>query len=293
MSRLQHLDTTATPETILDVLEADGCVVIDRVFGDPELTVLRSELDLHLRHTPKCNGDFFGHETTRVSGLIVKSIVVQALAIHPLILEVMDGLLGPGCDGIQLNLTQAISIGPGEPAQIIHTDDAMFPHVAPGVEAMVNAMWAVDAFTPENGATLVVPGSHRWLRDRRPLPHEIVAAEMAAGSVLLYRGSLLHGGGRNRSAMPRIGVVLSYCLGWLRQAENQYLAVPHSTAATLPEPLQRLIGYFVHKPNLGCVEGHDPLRRLRGACQQEEAFEEFLPDAVKPIIAAYRREVAS
>ena len=99
---------------------------------------------------------------------------------------------------------------------------------------------------------------------------------------------LLHGGGANRSTAHRTGLVLSYCLGWLRQAENQYLAVPRSIAATLPEPLQRLIGYGVHKPNLGCVEGQDPIRLLRGENLTGKPFEEFLPDDVKPILAAYR-----
>lgn len=289
MSALQHLTSDAAPQTILDILERDGCVVLDHFFGDPELTVLRAELEPHLRKTPKCHGDFFGHETKRVSGLIAKSTVAQGLAIDPVLLDVMTRLLGPACDAVQLNLTQAISIGPGEPAQIIHTDDAMFPYVAPGIEAMVNCMFAVDAFTAENGATLVVPGSHRWPRDRRPEPHEILAAEMAEGSVLLYRGSLLHGGGANTSTAPRTGLVLSYCLGWLRQAENQYLAVPRSVARTLPEPLQRLIGYYVHKPNLGCVEGRDPIRTLRGESLTGQPFEEFLPDEVKPLLAEHRR----
>jgi len=288
MPRLQYLTAQSDPQTLLAVLESDGCVVIDRLFGAPELTVLRAELDPHLRATPKCHGDFFGTETTRVSGLIAKSTVVQGLAIHPLVLGLMTDLLAPGCDTIQLNLTQAIRIGPGEPAQILHTDDAMFPYVAPGIEAMVNCMFAVDEFTAENGATLVVPGSHRWSRDRRPEPHEIMTAEMPEGSVLLYRGSLLHGGGANTSTAPRTGLVVSYCLGWLRQAENQYLAVPRSTAVTLPEPLQRLIGYCVHKPNLGAVEGQDPIRLLRGESLSGKPFEEFLPDAAKAVLAAHR-----
>ena len=153
------------------------------------------------------------------------------MAIHPVILAAMDEFLLKGCGQYQLNLTQAIRIGPGEPQQIMHPDDPLFPYVHPGYEAMINCMWAVDEFTAENGATNVVPGSHKWERvglipERVPLPDEITQGVMPAGSVLIYFGSLLHCGGANRTAKPRTGVVLSYCQGWLRQSENQYLAVP-------------------------------------------------------------------
>ena len=181
--------------------------------------------------------------------------------------------------------------GPGEPEQIIHPDDPMFPFEHAGYEAMINCMWAVDDFTAENGATNLVPGSHKWSRDRRPLPEEVVPGVMPAGSVLIYFGSLLHGGGANRSSGHRTGVVLSYCLGWLKQAENSFLAVPADCAAKLPERLQRLLGYFVHKPNLGCVEGQDPIRLLRKEAIEDARFEEFLPDAVKPILAEHRKIV--
>ena len=185
----------------------------------------------HFDETPNCTGDFYGHATKRVSSLIAKSTLCQHMAIHPVILAAMDEFLLKGCGQYQLNLTQAIQIGPGEPQQIMHPDDPLFPYVHPGYEAMINCMWAVDEFTAENGATNVVPGSHKWERvglipERVPLPDEITQGVMPAGSVLIYFGSLLHCGGANRTAKPRTGVVLSYCQGWLRQSENQYLAVP-------------------------------------------------------------------
>jgi ectoine hydroxylase-related dioxygenase (phytanoyl-CoA dioxygenase family) len=215
------------------------------------------------------------------------------MAIHPVILAVMDEFLLKGCRQYQLNLTQAIQIGPGEPQQIMHPDDPLFPFVHPGYEAMINCMWAVDEFTSENGATNVVPGSHKWERvglipEREPVQDEITQGAMPAGSVLIYFGSLLHCGGANRSAKPRTGIVLSYCQGWLRQSENQYLAVPLEIAKTLPERLQRLLGYFVHEPNLGQIEGRDPIELLQGKTIVNAGFEEFLPAKLQPLLDQHK-----
>jgi ectoine hydroxylase-related dioxygenase (phytanoyl-CoA dioxygenase family) len=154
---------------------------------------------------------------------------------------------------------------------------------------MINCMWAVDEFTADNGATLVVPGSHKWPKDRQPEPHEITQGAMPAGSVLIYFGGLLHAGGANRTQKPRTGLVLSYCLGWLRQVENHYLAIPLELAKTFPKRLQRLIGYFVHEPNLGCVEGQDPMRLLTGDLVVNGEFREFMPEAIKPVLAQHRQ----
>ena len=170
----------------------------------------------------------------------------------------------------------------------MHVDDLMFSFAHPGREAMINGMWAVDDFTKENGATLLVPGSHTWPRDRAPELNEMAQGVMRKGSVLIYFGSLLHAGGANWTELPRTGIVTSYCLGWLRQAENQYLAVPPDIARSLPEQLQRLLGYFVHEPNLGCVEGQDPLRILKEGGAGSSPFQEFIPKEVQPLLEEHR-----
>ena len=161
------------------------------------------------------------------------------MTIHPVILAVMDKFLLKGCGQYRINL-YAGNTDRGRRAAADHAPGrSAFPFVHPGYEAMINCMWAVDEFTAENGATNVVPGSHRWERvglipEREPLPEEITQGAMPAGSVLIYFGSLLHCGGANRTAKPRTGVVLSYCQGWLRQSENQYLAVPHPLRRRCP-----------------------------------------------------------
>ena len=278
---------------INEILEKDGCIVILNVLNSRQLNKLKGELKPHFEETPNCKGDFYGHVTKRVSSLIAKSIVCQEMAVHPTILGVMDEFLLKGCREYQLNLTQAIQIGSGEPQQIVHPDDPLFPFVHPGYEAMINCMWAVDDFTAENVATHLVPGSHKWERvgllpEREPLDHEIIQGIMPAGSVLIYFGSLLHGGGANRTKHPRTGIVLSYCQGWLRQSENQYLAVPLSIAKNLPERLQRLLGYFVHVPNLGQVEGRDPIELLQGKDIINAGFEEFLPPELQPLLEQHK-----
>jgi ectoine hydroxylase-related dioxygenase (phytanoyl-CoA dioxygenase family) len=293
MAQVLKVQAGEYPGVINQILEQDGCIVIENVLDKRALDQLKQELDPHFEQTRHCTGDFYGRATKRVSSLIAKSILCQRMTIHPDILAVMDEFLLRGCGQYQLNLTQAIQIGPGEPQQMMHPDDPLFPFVHPGYEAMINCMWAVDEFTAENGATNLVPGSHKWERaglipERQPLPDEITQGVMPAGSVLIYFGSLLHCGGANRTAKPRTGVVLSYCQGWLRQSENQYLAVPLDIARTLPERLQRLLGYFVHQPNLGQIEGRDPIELLQGKNIVNAGFEEFLPAELQPLLDQHK-----
>ncbi len=289
MPRLKHASARDPSSVINDILEEDGCVVIDGLLSPDELSQLQSEIAGGLKPVPMCGGGFFGALTKRISGVISKSPISRTMAIHPVILDVMDHHLLNSCRQYQLNLTQAIQIFPGEIAQMTHSDDAMFPFTHPGTQAMINCMWAVDEFTAENGATQVVPGSHRWPSDRQPEPHETVAGAMPAGSVLIYFGGLLHGGGANRSDASRTGLVLSYCLGWLRQAENHYLSIPLDQVRYFPRRLQHLLGYFVHEPNLGCVDGQDPILLASGKHIANGRFEEFIPSDVVPIIEEYRR----
>lgn len=295
MTKVQSVKADEDIQVINEILEQDGCIVLENILRDDQLAALKEELEPHFEATPNCDGNFYGHVTKRLSSLIAKSRQCQSMAIHPAILSVMDEFLLRGCAEYQLNLTQAIRIGPGEPKQMIHPDDPMFPFFHPDHEAMINCMWAVDDFTKENGATHIVPGSHKWERtelipSRRPESDEIVQGAMPAGSVLIYFGSLLHCGGANKTANPRTGVVLSYSLGWLRQSENQYLAVPPALAKTLPERLQKLLGYFVHQPNLGQIEGRDPIELLQGKDIINTGFKEFLPDELQPMLEEHRAE---
>jgi ectoine hydroxylase-related dioxygenase (phytanoyl-CoA dioxygenase family) len=169
----------------------------------------------------------------------------------PLILELCDEFLAPYCERYQLHLTQVIRIKPGQTPQAIHRDRwAWGLHLA-HVEPQLNTIWALTDFTEENGATQVVPGSTQWPDDQVAAPEEITQATMKAGSVLVYTGSVFHGGGENRSDGDRWGLNITYSLGWLRQEENQYLSTPPELAKELDPKLQELIGYSMGQYALG------------------------------------------
>jgi ectoine hydroxylase-related dioxygenase (phytanoyl-CoA dioxygenase family) len=175
-----------------------------------------------------------------------------------LILDVLDRVLVD----YQLSAPTGIEIGPGEVAQPLHPDDALYPIPRPHQELVVNVMWPLEDFTAANGATRVVPGSHRWV-DETPGPDTpTVPVEMPAGSALIYLGSLWHGGGANTTDRPRIGVVLHYGLAWLRSVENHVLAVPRDVVAGLSPRLQELLGYNISSAFIGYVDGRHPRKVL-------------------------------
>jgi ectoine hydroxylase-related dioxygenase (phytanoyl-CoA dioxygenase family) len=245
--------TTAAP-----TLELDGYCVVENVIAAETVARIRAELSRLVETTPYGRDDFEGSRTRRVYALFAKTRALDDLAIHPLVLDALERVLGPA----QLSAPTAIAIGPGERAQPLHPDDAIYPVPRPHAELVLNVMWPFDDFTVENGATRLVPGSHRWT-DKVPRPDaETVSVEMPAGSAMLYVGSLWHGGGANRTQTCRTGVVLHYAAAWLRPVENHVLAVPREVVRTLPERLQELLGYNIYPPFIGYVDGRHPRRLL-------------------------------
>lgn len=276
---------TSSPDFIINALEEDGAVVIENALSLDKLNELTFDCESILSKTNTCKGYFYGFETKRVSSMVSKSTVCQEMAISEPVLKVMDHFLLPHCDQYQLNLSQLISIGSGEKQQIIHADDPMFPFEhKPEMQVMINVMWAIDDFTEENGATHIVPKSHKWDRDRHPEANEITQAVMKKGSCFIWLGSSRHGGGSNKTLSPRRGIVMSYNLGWLKQADNYFLGIDRQQIQSYPQRLQRLLGYFVHRPNLNMVEGRDPIELLSSKGLGND-FTEFMPDGVEEILA--------
>jgi ectoine hydroxylase-related dioxygenase (phytanoyl-CoA dioxygenase family) len=258
----------AAPAQIATVLREDGCVIVSNLVAPEVMDQVRTELEPHMTVTNEGNSDFLGHATRRTGALIARSPTVRSLVTNPTMLDTLDLVLGDHGSTFQIDLTQLVDIGPGEPAQMLHRDQWSFDNFPfpRGFEAEVSTMWAATDFTEEMGATRVVVGSHRWEDD----PPEVDAslstgAVMTKGSVLLYLGSIFHGGGANASGVRRIGINLGYSLAWLRQEENQYLACPPEIARTLPEGLLRLMGYQRGSVALGYVgNGDEPLDWLYG-----------------------------
>jgi len=256
-------------ESAVALLQSHGALIIEDALQPAQLETTLGELQPWFERAFTGAGPFFGRKTKRFSGVFAKAPSTAALAGDEYILQIIETVLKgpdamfPRCDAIQLNLTQAIGIGPGEPAQVLHRDEVMFPF-ARDFEVMVNVMWALDPWTSDNGATRIVPRSGPWPRTRVAEPHEIVAATAPRGSAILWLGTTIHGGGANRTDALRRGLAFSYSLGWLGQAERLLLSTPPEIARRLPERVQRLIGYQIHRPNLGWIEERDPLEWLNG-----------------------------
>jgi len=244
MQGLIHLPFDTSAQTIVDILQRDGGVIIDNVLSSDALIQLKTEMAPFVDAGRTGRDAFTGHQTTRFGALIARSPACGKIALHPLIHTACELYLGPYCETHQLNFSQAISIGPGESGQSLHRDRGVWgTHLPRSIEPQFSTVWALTDFTQANGATRIVPGSHLWEDERTPKESEVCSAEMSAGSVLIYNGSLIHGGGANQSQQSRLGVFLHYTLGWLRQEENQYLSCPPDMAKTLTPELRALLGY--------------------------------------------------
>jgi hypothetical protein len=250
---------TATGQDLAQRLLSDGYVVVTGMMSDADLQAARADLARVLTATPAGRNFFEGYSTQRVYALFAKTRTFDHAATNPLLLDVLDLVLG----NYQLSAPVGIRIGPGEQAQVLHRDDAIYPVPEPHPPLVVNTMWPLDEFTAENGATRFIPGSHRWPPGRTPADDDpIEEAVMSPGSVMFYLGSLWHGGGANTTGAPRLGVILEYAAGWLRQQETHLLAVPRAIARELPERLQELLGYNIYPPFVGYVDGRHPRRVL-------------------------------
>jgi len=243
---------------VVAALDQDGYAIVEGILDPEETRAKRAELTRILEQTPTGRNDFEGFATRRIYALFAKTRAFDEPATHPLVLGVLDQML----HNYHLSAPVGIEIGPRETAQSLHRDDGIYPIRRPHDELVVNTMWALDDFTEANGATHVVPGSHRWADERPEAGTSTVRAVMPAGSVMFFLGSVFHGGGANTTDRPRLGVILEYVVGWLRQQETHLLAVPKATVRTLPRRLQELLGYNIAPPFLGYVDGRHPLKYL-------------------------------
>jgi len=251
MTQLQHLPGDAESSAIVTAVQQDGAVILDDVLSEGFIAALREETDPYMEHTSNGEDHFAGHHTTRTGGLLVRSEKCRELIENQTILNPCNEFLAPYCERVQLHLTQIIRIRPGETAQTIHRDRWAWGKHLSHLEPQFNTIWAITDFTSENGATQVVPGSTQWPDDQEIKPEQITQAKMKAGSVLVYSGSVFHGGGANSSDQDRIGINITYALGWLRQEENQYLSCPPELAKDLSPTLQGLAGYAMGQYALG------------------------------------------
>lgn len=239
-------------------LAAQGYCIVPDALPPAVVDALDDDLAEHFARTPFGQGAFYGTTTKRFGRLLVRSPHAATLVQHRLILGIVEQVLSPWCDRIQLNTTQAIAVHPGAPAQLPHRDQDMWRGPIGEIEYLVNVMWPLTPFTRDNGATLIWPCSHGMCALDPKSAETPVAAEMEPGAALIFLGSALHGAGPNISKAVRRGLIVGYSLGWLKPYENQWLAYPPAVARHFPPELAALVGYRQHRPNLGNYEGQCP-----------------------------------
>jgi ectoine hydroxylase-related dioxygenase (phytanoyl-CoA dioxygenase family) len=240
-------------------LEDNGYCIVKDMLSPEEVAAIRGDLLRVLSETPTGRNDFEGYKTQRIYALFAKTRAFDKPALDPLLLGVLDRVLGH----YEFSAPVGIHIGPGEVAQGLHTDDGIYPIARPHGHLVLNTMWALDDFTTENGATRLIPKSHTWVdRPDADLEAMTINAVMPAGSVMFYLGSLVHGGGANRTDKPRLGVILEFVVSWLKPQENHVIGVPRETVRDLPERLQELLGWNVMPPFIGYVDGRHPRKYL-------------------------------
>ena len=279
MPSLQQFQAADDIEAIHEALIEDGGVIVDSLLPPELLAQLNSEIDPLLevadpahKHLNPALDLFFGDRTRHVTGLAGKSATfAEQVMLHPIYSGLCERVLSPNCADYILNLAHIMDRGSGAEQQLLHRDEDVWVHMpAERPELELASIIAMVDFTRENGATVVVPGSHRWPRERQPAESECAYAEMPAGSAVIYLGSTIHAGGTN--TLPdfwRRGIHLSFCLGWLRTEENNLLATPPAVAKNLSPRAQQLLGYGVHDAiedlggYLGMVDMRDPGELLR------------------------------
>ncbi len=268
----------APADTIVAALEEAGAVIVEDFLDADLLARFNAELDPEVAATPDGRPlgnalyeHFFGPHTRHLSGIAGRSrVFAEEILCHRLFGEICDRILLRACASYRLNVAHVLDRGPGSEQQYLHRDEDVWAHLPhPRPEVQVASVIALEEFTAENGATRVVPGSHRWERGRQPNLDELVPAVMPAGAAVVYLGSTIHGGGPNTSRdHRRRGMHLSFNLGWLRTEENNYLTVPLDVVRSLPRRAQELLGYTSHDAiavaggQTGLVHTHDPIDLL-------------------------------
>ena len=244
-------------------VRTDGYTIVENAIAPDLVDALAdalARLERDLGAKPAMNG-FEGHRTVRIYNLLAHGAPFEQAPTHPSVLPVIEGVLDAGC---LISSLSSIAIDPGETAQPIHADDMVIPLDKPHRPIVCNSMWALTDFTEANGATRLVPGSHLKGNPEYGGAYDTLAAEMPKGSVLIWEGSLWHGGGANRTDTRRTGIAMNYCAGFIRQQENQQLGLSPETVRGFAPRLQELVGYGVYQGLIGHIDKQSPAQRLNG-----------------------------
>jgi len=245
---LQNFGPTASPAEVAAATLIDGAAIVSELVPVDLVDSVAAELHANLDDFGyRSKRGFSGHNTNRCHHVIEESPSSVTLIGHDMVMNVADAILLPHCESYRIGSITAIEVCPGQTVQNLHRDDCIYPVQLPGMEMLIGCVWALTDFTEQNGATQIVPGSHRHISmGENTDVSNVEQAIMPKGSVLFYLGSTMHGAGANRSDKARMGLINLYSLGWLRQETNQYMSVPLERARALDERMRRLLGYTTH-----------------------------------------------
>jgi ectoine hydroxylase-related dioxygenase (phytanoyl-CoA dioxygenase family) len=262
-----------------DMLARDGYVILERAIDRIAIEELCAALAPFEADRPMGRNAFEGLRSQRVYSLAGKGEPFLRLAEHPDVLSLLDRVLLPN---YLLSTAQSIRLHPGEAAQSWHTDDAFYlaprPHARP---LAITVVWAIEDFTADNGATELIPGSHRWGTEHPDTESfAAVAAVMPAGSALVFDAALFHRGGANRTSRTRLAISPQYCQPYLRPQESQLLIVPPDAARACSDRMRAMLGYSIHPPFIGQVDGMHPLRLLDPDYRTHKTHDRAIADRV-------------
>jgi ectoine hydroxylase-related dioxygenase (phytanoyl-CoA dioxygenase family) len=247
----------------IERVRRDGYTIVENAI-EPELiealNTALTRLEHELDAKPAMNG-FEGHRTVRIYNLLARDPLFARVPVHPSVLPIVEGVLDPGC---LISSLSSIAIDPGEIAQPIHADDMVIPLEKPHASIVCNSMWALTDFTAANGATRLVAGSHKRGNPDYGGTYDSIPAEMPKGAVLIWDGSLWHGGGANTTGERRTGIAMNYCAGFIRQQENQQLGLSPELVKGFPPRLRELVGYGVYQGLIGHIDKQSPAQMLTG-----------------------------
>ncbi|KAF6833850.1 phytanoyl- dioxygenase family protein [Colletotrichum plurivorum] len=286
LSRFDATHPSTTPENLVDAIARDGGVVVENLIPQSLAAQIKADLAPAFDEDKPDRYGFFPRTTQRASGLLGISDACIELACNKLYTDVANAMVSSSYTFWRgdrqktvsgkpiISSTVGFRVNPGGTQQVLHRDDNDYHPHDKKLPVMIGCVTALTKTTAANGATVIIPGSHLWGPERRPLDSETVPVELEPGDACIFLGNTYHAGGANTTKSvlrdeyrETVGIFL--CQPTLRPAENQFLMVPLEKVRKMKPQAQRLLGYGLCEPGVGFMKYQDPMRVLFGVEDEE------------------------